>query len=156
MLIDRRRVLVNGALLPFAGATARGATSERIVLDPATGFALFGFDPVEYFLAGEARPGLAGLEAAWSGATFRFRSAANRAAFQASPQVYAPGFGGHDPVAAARGFAVPGDPLLFAIHADRLLLFRTPANRFVFRDEPEGYLAQATRNWPRLAAGLAR
>ena len=86
------------------------ATTERIVVDRNSGLAISGFDPVAYFTDAKPLPGKGEYEQAVAGAVWRFRSAGNRAAFKADPDVYMPRFGGYDPVGVARGVAVPGNP----------------------------------------------
>ena len=57
--------------------------------------ALDGHDPVAYFKTGKPAKGLAQHAASWNGATWHFASADNKAAFEASPQTYAPQYGGY-------------------------------------------------------------
>ena len=71
-------------------------TTDMIVADPLSGIAIFGFDPVAYFVEGRARAGERGHEAIWSGVAWRFCSEANRIAFLRNPDVFAPAFGGYD------------------------------------------------------------
>ncbi|WP_020180701.1 YHS domain-containing (seleno)protein [Methylopila sp. M107] len=123
--------------------------NERIVADPSTGIALYGFDPVAYFVDGRPVPGRRDIEAEWNGAAWRFSSEANRAAFLSAPEVYAPRFGGYDPAGVSSGVAVAGHPLLFTVLGDRLYLFRTAADRDGF----EG-AAKAAAAWPKVLAGL--
>ena len=123
--------------------------NERIVADPSSGVALYGYDPVAYFTEGRPTPGRRDIEAEWSGAAWRFASEANRAAFLSAPDVYAPRFGGYDPSAVAEGVATAGHPLLFRLDGDRLYLFRTPETRDAFASG----LAAATA-WPKVASGL--
>lgn len=130
-----------------AGATP--GLNDRIVSDPSTGIALYGFDPVAYFTEGRAAPGRRDVEAEWGGAAWRFANEANRAVFLSSPETYAPRFGGYDPVAAASGVAVAGHPLLFRIEPDGLYLFRSPEGRDAYVD-----IAAARRAWPRIEAIL--
>ena len=63
------------------------------------------------------------LELRSAGASWRFANEGNRAAFAADPDVYTPRFGGHDPIAAARGAATPGHPKLWLIAENQLFLF---------------------------------
>jgi hypothetical protein len=135
---------------------ASATTSERVVVDAISGIAISGYDPVQYFLAGEPQEGSPEHEARWNGAVWRFRNAGNMAAFLAHPNVYAPRFGGHDPVAAARGFVARGDPFLYVVAEERLYLFHTEANLRLFVSAREGFARQAERNWPALSASLAR
>src|SRR5689334_21469075 len=90
------------AMLTLAGLPAavplRAATSEYVVVDRNTGLAISGFDPVAYFTDGAALMGRASYEQAYAGAVWRFRNEGNMAAFAADPDIYAPRFGGYDPV----------------------------------------------------------
>jgi hypothetical protein len=145
-----------GAALLALATGAEATTTEQIVVDPASGLAISGFDPVAYFMAGRPVQGNPEHEARWMDAPWHFVNAGNRTAFLTHPNIYAPRFGGHDPVRAAYGFAVRGDPYIFIVVRDRLYLFMSEENRDAFRAAPDQFLAEADRNWPRLAAGLAR
>src|SRR5260221_13756807 len=79
-------------------AQGRAAATELVISDPLTGIALYGFDPVAYFVDGEAREGLAGFELKHAGLVWRFRNEGNRAAFAERPGGYMPRFGGYDPL----------------------------------------------------------
>jgi hypothetical protein len=157
MMVDRRRLLVNGWSMALGAAALAGCGAPaRVVIDPLTGFALSGYDPVTYFLHAEPRQGVAGRELRWSGASWRFENIGNMKAFEAAPNIYAPGLGGHDPVAATRGFVAEGDPRVYVIARDRLFLFHTMATRDLFAREPDGYITDGERNWTRLVGRLAR
>src|SRR3569832_2944925 len=75
------------------------AASDPLVVNPATGLALSGFDPVAYFTDRAPRAGRADLELTHDGAVWRFRNSGNREAFLDQPDTYMPRFGGYDPVA---------------------------------------------------------
>lgn len=135
-------------LLPaLAGATP--GLNERVVADPASGIALYGYDPVAYFTDGKAVLGRRDVEAEWGGAAWRFVSQANRAAFLSRPDVYAPRFGGYDPAAIAEGVPAAGHPLLFRVAGERLYLFRTRETRDAFAGPH-----LAATSWPKVEAGL--
>ena len=123
-------------------------TSEQIVIDPNSGLAISGFDPVAYFTDGAPLPGKGAFEQVVAGAAWRFRNAGNRAAFMADPDIYMPRFGGHDPVAVARGVAVAGNPLVWLISGERLYLFYTPEARDQFAGNPGATAAAAELQWP--------
>jgi hypothetical protein len=141
-------------LLGLPGGGLDAATTERVVVDRHTGLALYGFDPVAYFT--EARPALgrADLEYRYAGAIWRFRSEGNRGAFVAHPDIYLPRFGGHDPVAIARGVATPGHPQLWLRHADRLFLFHSVESRDAFVVDPTTALTAAEARWPEVQKAL--
>src|SRR4051812_2521009 len=81
--------------------THPAAMAERVAVDHHTGLAIGGFDPVAYFVEGEAVLGRGDFEYALGDAVWRFRNEGNRAAFVDNSEVYMPRFGGYDPVAVA-------------------------------------------------------
>ncbi|MGE0677044.1 YHS domain-containing (seleno)protein [Pseudolabrys sp.] len=136
---------LSGILLPQAGW---GATTERVVSDPASGLAISGFDPVGYFTDAAAKFGRPDIEERYAGAVWRFRNAGNRAAFVAHPAVYMPQFGGYDPVGIAAGKSVAGHPLHWAIKDQRLYLFYDAQTRAAFLADTARILGDAERRWP--------
>lgn len=155
---DRAGRLARGFLvlaafaLGMAGALAQ--TTERIVGDPRSGAALFGFDPVSYFIDGGARAGERAYETRYAGLVWRFRSEANRAAFAQAPARYVPAFGGYDPVSAADGVPVPGHPQIFAIVSGKLYLFAREEHRQRFSADPRLALELANAAWPEIRKTL--
>ena len=138
----------------FAPPSIGAATTEWVVINRYTGLAIDGFDPVAYFVEGASKEGRADLELRSDGAVWRFRNEGNRAAFAGAPAVYTPRFGGHDPMAVARGAATPGHPALWLIAEQRLYLFYNNARRATFDDDPERVLAAAGRKWPAILGTL--
>jgi hypothetical protein len=128
-------------------AFAAAATTERIVVDPRTGLAIHGFDPVAYFTDARASDGQPDLELALGGAVWRFRNFGNRAAFAADPDVYMPQFGGYDPVILTRGVTVPGHPRLWLIAQDRLYMFNSQETLNAFAADPKAATALAQASW---------
>ena len=146
-------------LAVVAGLAARAAlagTTEQVVADWQTGLALSGFDPVAYFTDATPKTGRLEHEYSFAGVTWRFRNEGNRAAFAERPDVYVPQFGGHDPVAVARGVARPGHPELWLIVENRLYLFYSPEARDAFRAAPDQVNADAEEKWPEVVRTLSR
>jgi hypothetical protein len=131
------------------------AVTERVVVNRHSGLAIDGFDPVAYFTDAEAAKGLPDVEASQSGAVWRFRNDANRAFFLAHPEIYAPRFGGYDPVDAARGNIVAGRAQLWLISGERLYLFSREDNRSAFAADPAAVLKRAGSKWPALLETLS-
>ena len=136
-----------------AGPDLRG---EPVVVNADSGLAISGFDPVAYFSRGEAVLGRPELELGLGGAVWRFVNVGNRAAFAEHPEIYAPQFGGYDPVAIGRGASVPGHPLIWAINGERLYLFYDDAARSEFLADPARIVERARQKWPGVAHGIAR
>jgi len=105
-------VLGAGILAPFLApfSEARAATDNQLAVNATTGLAISGFDPVAYFTEGKALFGRAEFELNLEGSVWRFNNEGNRGAFEKNPEVYAPQFGGYDPVAIGRGRSVQGIP----------------------------------------------
>jgi hypothetical protein len=141
------------ALLLLAGSP-EALPSGPVVADPKTGVAINGFDPVAYFTEASAQQGRVDTEYRLAGATWRFRNEGNRAAFADNPEVYAPQFGGYDPVAIARGASVPGHPQLWLVTGQRLYLFYSKEARAEFAAQPQSLLSLAERRWPEVQRSL--
>ena len=136
--------LVSGNLAPLA---AKVAGNLSIVTDPRTGLAISGFDPVAYFTDAAPKPGRPEMEYNQAGTVWQFRNAGNLAAFADNPEVYAPQFGGYDPVAIARGASVPGHPLFWLVSGQRLYLFYSDEARAAFAADPVRIIEAAERKW---------
>jgi hypothetical protein len=146
--------VLSGALA--GGPVLAGMTStEQVVMDIHSGLAISGYDPVGYFTEATATEGRGEFEYSLAGATWRFRNAGNRGAFIARPDIYMPRFGGYDPVGAARGVAVAGNPDHWLIVNNRLYLFYDGMTLAAFTAEPVRFIESAERHWPKLLRELA-
>ncbi len=152
-------------LLILAGCAAPRASfdaGEPVVLRDGSGVALGGYDPVSYFTTEGPVPGRADLSARHDGATYRFASAANRDAFRAEPERYAPAYGGWCAwaIADGDGALVEVDPRSYVVQDGRLLLFydgflADTRQRWIERD-PRELSGWADANWSRLEATATR
>jgi hypothetical protein len=137
-----------------AGA-ARAETTGQVQVDSNPGIAIRGFDPVSYFTEGEPQAGLQEHEFRHDGATWRFHSEANRAAFAKDPDLYMPRYGGHDPVAVGQGIARPGDPDFWAVRDKKLFLFQSEDAKRDFELDPRTMTMLAEACWPQVREMLA-
>ena len=96
------------------------------------------------------------FELRFGGVSWRFVNEGNMAAFAADPDVYAPRFGGHDPVAIVRGAATPGHPVLWLIAENHLYLFYSTEARAAFANDPETGVEAAERYWPDVRRTIPR
>ena len=136
------------AALPVVPVSA--GMTERIVVDPQSGLAMNGLDPVSYFTDATPQFGRPDQEARHAGVIWRFRNEGNRAAFVEHPEIYAPQFGGYDPVAIARGVPVPGHPLIWIISDQRLYFFYDNKARAEFVESPPSAIIGALQRWPQV------
>ena len=157
MSLARREILriaAAGLALALPPVRARAGVTERVFVDPVSGVAINGFDPVSYFVNGRAAAGRAEHEATYADAVWRFASQGNRAAFLRDPDVYMPAFGGYDGDAMLRGQPVASDPVLFAFVRQRLVLFRLAEGRAAFLAGGEAALDAAEAKWQELKPQL--
>jgi YHS domain-containing protein len=114
------------------------------------GHAIRGTDPVAYFTEGRPVPGDPAFAHDWMGATWIFASAANRDAFAADPEAYAPQYGGYCAWAVAEGYKAPIDPSAWSIVDDRLYLNYDRRIQSRWERDIPGFIARADANWPGL------
>jgi len=153
--LARRELLLGAAAAVLATARPAAAIGEYVVSDPFTGVAIGGYDPVAYFLDGMPVRGDPEIEVEWDGAYWIFVNRGNAAAFSDAPAVYAPAYGGHGVVGVARAVPQEGDPMIFAIHRQRLYLFNSAADRTAFLADADALVAAADAKWPAVRAMLA-
>ena len=82
------------------------------------GIALKGYDPVAYFTENIAVQGSDQFSAQCQGSTYRFESAANSDAFNASPSRHVPQYGGYSAYGVADGHKADISPEAFTIVND--------------------------------------
>lgn len=137
-------------LLSLALSMPAGAQTRSVVTSFLTGVAIAGYDPVSYFTELEPLMGSPLHEYEWQGVPWYFASAANRDVFIAAPEVYAPMFGGHCAMSMARGHLSDGNPLIYRVIDDKLLLFFSIGNREAFDISQAESLPRAIGRWDTL------
>ncbi len=114
----------------------------------SSGIALHGYDPVSYFDDGAAVQGQESFSFEWRDAVWQFSSADNKERFAASPDQFAPQFGGFCAFAVSKGFTADPAPDAWHIEGESLYVF---ADKDV-RDEwvatlLDGSLERSRENW---------
>lgn len=121
-----------------------------------TGFAVSGYDVVAYFDLPQsdigqpqpkAVPGRADITAEFNDATFAFATEANRDAFLANPEKYAPQFDGHCAYGVAVGGKVPANPYLWRIVDGALYLNITEDVVGLWEEDISGHITNANTEW---------
>jgi len=139
----------------LAGATvALAAGGDKAgVLTDKNGVAVSGYDVTAY-QSGKALKGNKKFTADFGGATYHFASAENRDAFAASPEKFAPAYGGWCAYAMGlNGSKFEIDPKTFKVVDGKLLLFYngSQGNTLPLWNEDEKKLhRQADANWAKL------
>lgn len=131
--------------VPLAAAHAKDAP---VYTGTFSNLAVGGYDPVAYFSEGHPVKGERQFTLKHQGAEWRFASAANREAFAAAPQKYAPQYGGYCAWAVSQGYTASGDPQFWKIVDGKLYLnYDADVQKKWERDIP-GFIAKADHNWP--------
>ena len=143
-MFNRRLLIAGLAAMPFA---RKAEASEPRVHAPG-GLAIAGHDPVAYFREGRPVKGRAEHAIEWNGATWRFASAANRAAFANDPDAYAPQFGGYCSYAVSRGYTASTDPEAWTVQGGKLYLNYSRNVRAIWSRDMAGNIARGNANWP--------
>ena len=112
-----------------------------------TGLALRGYDPVAYHTVGKPTVGDFSITAQHNGATYRFSSEENKAAFIADPAKYSPKYGGFCAFGLANGVKVDGDPNLWAVVDGKLYLNLAPPVQKRWDADRENFIKSADKNW---------
>jgi len=136
--------------LVFHAAVAPAAAKDPVSTGTFGNLAVSGYDPVAYFTQGKPVEGQSTLEYEWNGATWRFSSDENRAAFKASPEAYAPQYGGYCAWAVSQGYTAKSVPDAWRIVDGKLYLNYSKDIQKRWAEDIPGNIAKADANWPRV------
>lgn len=142
------RRLGSGLLLAAAmwlGAVTTGHAGEYFEKD---GAAIRGYDPVAYFTEHKPVQGSPAFTVEHRGSIFHFVSTANRDAFAANPEKFAPQYGGFCAFGMAKGYKATTDPSAYTIVGGKLYLNYSLSVRELWQDDIPGNIRRADGNWP--------
>lgn len=137
-----------GSVATTDAVQANAATANAALNLNEQGVILRGYDPVAYFTDAKATPGSSEFSAMHDGATYHFASAANRDAFVAQPEAYAPAYGGYCAMGVAIDKKLDGDPEQWTVRDGRLFVNVNADAQGMWRDKFTEHLASAEANWP--------
>lgn len=149
-LISRRSALGLSAAALFIPALPLLAAGQRVATD-RTGNAIDGYDTTAYWHIAAPLMGDPAHVVDWQGARWQFATQAAADAFAASPDAFAPQFGGHCTRAMSLGTVVNGDPEVWRIYHDKLYLFALPVGGERFDEGQDDMIAKAQAFWDTLA-----
>ena len=126
-------------------ASTNPVRRRQVSIDP-TGVAIRGYDPVAYFTQNKPVLGDIRYFTIWHEAVWLFSTAKSRDMFAATPERYAPAFGGHCAYCVAVGHKLHGDPAAWVVHKDRLYLHQTVDLRTEWEKTPDQDLRVRAKN----------
>ena len=127
-----------------------GFAQKTLTFYTEDGIAIDGTDPVAYFTEGAPVAGDPAITHEWMGATWRFASTANKDAFVANPEAYAPQFGGYCSWAVAEGYTASTTTEAWTIVDDKLYLNYSRRIQRRWEKDIPGNITRATANWPKI------
>ncbi|MEO6452909.1 MAG: YHS domain-containing (seleno)protein [Ginsengibacter sp.] len=110
--------------------------------------AIHGYDAVEYFKQNKAVKGSAENVYSWRDAKWHFSTKENLESFKASPEKYAPQYGGYCAYGLSEGHKAPTDPNAFTIVNGKLYLNYDLNVRKNWSENKEERIFTADKNWP--------
>jgi len=141
-------LLALAALVGWNGPIAAQSAKPPVFADFKSKLALDGHDAVAYFKSGKPVKGVDGYAATWNGATWRFASAENKAAFVANPAAFAPQYGGYCAWAVSEGYTAKGDPNHWRIVDGKLYLNYNASVQTTWEKDIPGRVVKGDKNWP--------
>jgi len=133
-----------------AVAKIAGAKGNLVNVSGASNIGLDGFDPVSFFTGDTPRNGSPMIRAEHAGATYLFATEANRDAFAANPERYAPQYGGYCAFGVSINILLPVDITTAQVRNGRLYLNVNSEILNKFNADFEGSVERANSNWPGL------
>lgn len=137
-------------LLLFAGLFTAALLAQNAPAKPifsTKNGAIKGYDPVAYFTDGQPVKGQPDIVFDWMGARWHFASAEHRDLFSASPEKYAPQYGGYCAYGWADGYAVKIEPEAWAIVEGKLYLNYDLAIQKKWNKKQAEYIKTADQKW---------
>ncbi len=143
----------------FAVVTATASISVPARADGVVftswGKAIRGYDPVAYFTQSKPVKGNADFTHEFQGAKWQFATAANRDAFAANPEKYAPQYGGYCAWAVSQSYTASVDPEAWKVVDGKLYLnYSKSVQQQWLAGGTAMLIKQGDANWPGLRKGL--
>ncbi len=144
------------ALVLLLGAAMAHAAPPINTLKPGvfsaspTDTAILGYDTVAYFTEHKPVAGNDRYVYSWQGAKWKFASQANLDLFKASPEKYAPQYGGYCAYGVAKDNLVKIDPAAFSVIDGKLYLNYDADIQKKWAADPQGYIKTADAKFPGL------
>jgi hypothetical protein len=111
------------------------------------GFAIGGYDVVEYFVSARPVKGDSNIVVQWNNARWIFSKKENAALFTANPQQYAPQYGGYCAYGMSRGYKAPTSEDAWGIVNNKLYFnYNRDVQKTWNKDQP-GFIQKADSNW---------
>lgn len=141
--VSRRLALLLGAAALFVATAVQAAppinTLKAGLFGGRTDTAILGYDPVAYFTDGKPAKGQDAFVHDWMGAKWKFASQVHLDAFKASPDKYAPQYGGYCAYGVSQDNLVSIEPDKFKVIDGKLYLNYDAEVQAKWLKDPAGF-----------------
>ncbi len=134
-------------ILFFAGLLQ--AKSQNEIFAPG-GRAIKGYDPVAFFTDSKAVMGADSLSYQWHEAKWFFVSRKNLELFKASPEKFAPQYGGYCAYGLSAGHKAPTETETWTVKNDKLYFNYNKDVQKIWLTAQDSLIRKADQNWPDL------
>ena len=139
--------LIKGLLLCLFFSSSFTQAENQVYTSFFSNKALSGYDAVAYFKEEKAVKGSSQFVSEYLQTDWYFANQENLLAFEQSPNLYAPQFGGHCTWAMSQNKIAAGDPNIWALYENKLYLFYAQSGLDQWRVNKEQLIKQANENW---------
>jgi YHS domain-containing protein len=140
-----KRNFIIAVVVLFSALSVKAQTSE--IFAPG-GKAIKGYDPVAFFKESKPVKGADSLSYHWKGADWLFASRENLAAFSASPEKYAPQYGGYCAYGTSQGHKAPTETGTWTVVNDKLYFNYNAKVKEIWVKDQEALIKVADQKWP--------
>ena len=134
-------IILAAFLISFASA------AQKLEVFSTSEGAIRGYDPVAYFTENKPVKGQEQFKTQWKDQTWHFSTQKNLTVFTASPETYAPQYGGFCAFAMSRGYKATSDPYAYAIVDGKLYLTYSRSILEDFNKQRQHHIQRADQNW---------
>jgi YHS domain-containing protein len=143
-----KTLVVSLSLLLLACVNVSAQKSQIFVSD---GVAIKGYDAVAFFTESKPVMGDKKFSYSWMGADWHFANQGDLDAFKASPEKYAPQYGGYCAYGTSQGHKAPTKPAETWSVIDGKLYFNYNKDvKAMFDKDQKGYIMKADTQWPKI------
>ena len=139
--------------MALAPAQASAQSADPIYTSKSSNIAVGGYDTVAYFTQSDAVKGSSDFQTTYKGAQFLFSSQQNLDTFMASPEKYAPQYGGYCAWAIAHDKTAKGNPKYWAVVDGKLYLNLSRGIQKKWKKNQAEFIQDADTNYPNLVSG---
>ena len=141
-----KRIIV---LILIVFAVIQASAQKAEIFSPG-GIAIKGYDAVAFFKQSKPVKGIEKFSYQWNNATWLFSDEENRAAFEKTPEKYAPQYGGYCAFGASEGHKAPTETDTWTVRNDKLYFNYNKKVKEMWQKDEENLIKIADQKWPEI------